>query len=106
MRRARERQHSIDRRLSVSEAELQLYVRTADVEERCAVEALLLLRLVNVLGVEVAVINLAGVAPHHGRGFADAAVTDQIEAAVDLRPHAGQVEARSEDLRVFQFVNR
>src|ERR1051325_10043419 len=100
MRRAGEPQHSVDRRLAVSEAELQLVVRAADVEELRAIEAVLLLRPMNVLGVEVAVINLAGVAPHHGRGFADAAVTDQIEAAVDLRPHAGQVEARSEDLRV------
>src|SRR4029077_12005099 len=46
-----------------------------------------------------------GVASGRRRALTDAAVRDQREAARNLRPHAGQVEARADDLGVFELVD-
>src|SRR5207244_7066672 len=54
---------------------------------------------------QVAAVPHAGGVEDDRRGVADAAVGDQAEAALDLRPHAGQVEAGADDLRVLELVD-
>src|SRR3954468_14563591 len=95
----------MNRRVAIAEAELQLMVHLADVEELGAVEAFLLLRTIGNVGVEVVVVHARGIAPARRSAFALSAVAVEAETAGDLRPHTGEVEARSDDLRVFELVD-
>ena len=80
-------------------------VHAAEINELRAVEAVLLLRTLGLEGEVVVVVHARGIAPARRRALAPSAVGEQTEAAAHLRPHAGQVEAGADDLRVFQFVD-
>ena len=95
----------VDRGLAITEPELQLMVHFAHVEELGAVEPLLLLRAERVVRIEVAVIDTGGIDPARRSAFARAAVGEESEPTGDLRPHPGQVEAGTDDLRVFKFLD-
>src|SRR6185436_11151117 len=82
----------LDRRVAVTEPELQLVVHRADVEELRAVQAALLLWTHGSVE-EEAVVPGPGRVAERLHGVAGAAVRDEPEPAADLRPHAGQVEA-------------
>src|SRR4051794_31585212 len=95
----------MNRRIAIAEAELQLMVHLADVEELRPVEAFLLLRAIGNVGVEVVVVHARGIAPARRSAFALSAVAIEAETTGDLRPHTSEVEARTDDLRVFELVD-
>src|SRR6185503_4604577 len=104
---ARPRAERADVGVTVAKAELQLVREAAGVEESRAVDAVLVLRTLGVV-VVIAVVRetVAGGAEVPGRRLAAetaldrvaarAVVGDELEAALDLRIEAGQVEARAE----------
>src|SRR6185503_8492100 len=96
----------LDLGLPVAGAELELVRQAAGVEEVRGVALVLLLGAGRLVQQE-------GVVPDEARierrvdlaaADADAAFGHQLEAAVDLRVEAGQVEVAAEDLRVLDLV--
>src|SRR5437868_7117583 len=80
-------------------------VHVSHVEEFRAVDRVLLLRSRCVVERKRPGANVVDIAAWHRSVRSDSAVRNETEAAVDLRPHAGQIEAAADDLRVFEFVN-
>src|SRR5258706_186657 len=105
VRRTGPGRRGMNRRIAVAEPELQLVIRAAQIEELRAVDPVLLLRTERVERRKVVVPDRRRVAPPRGSRLTGAAVGMQAEAARDLRPHAGHVEARADDMRGFALVD-
>src|SRR5438270_11095558 len=96
----------MNRRIAIAESEFQLVIHRADIEELRTVEAVLLLRTVGDVGEVVLGPGEGGRVKHGGRSARTlSTVGEEAETAGDLRPHAGDVQRRTDDLRVFDLVD-
>jgi hypothetical protein len=86
---------------AVAGAELELVRQAAGVEEARSVELVLVLRPLGLVEQEAVVPDEVSSRKGVGRSLGH-----QLEAAVDLGVHAGQVEVRGEDVGVLDLVRR